>query len=244
VPRLKSKSSYRRGYAVAILVGFGENNAFLWRVYSKVVKPEGTVQLEGQRNSPKDVYNFHEAVINALRPTLKEGVRSIILVSQPRTPYSQAFADHIRRHHNWLTQGPNKVALAEISGFVATSSGVGEIVRNPLFKKLLEGVTSQETKSLLEILESKLASSDTRSVLYSIEDIEKAIIYSDGNSPIPEFLLLTNKYLATNRQKNRIQRLLQIAANKRYKTRVVDSDSPAGKRLTQLGGIVCLSRAP
>jgi stalled ribosome rescue protein Dom34 len=135
------------------------------------------------------------------------------------------------------------VALAEISGFAATSSGVGEIVKNPLFKKLLEGVTSQETKSLLEILESKLASSDTRSVLYSIEDIEKAIIYSDGNSPIPEFLLLTNKYLATNRQKNRIQRLLQIAANKRYKTRVVDSDSPAGKRLTQLGGIVCLSRA-
>jgi hypothetical protein len=35
---------------------------------------------------------------------------------------------------------------------------------------------------------------------------------------------------------------MQIAANKKVRTRVVDAESPAGKRLGQLGGIVCLAK--
>jgi stalled ribosome rescue protein Dom34 len=36
---------------------------------------------------------------------------------------------------------------------------------------------------------------------------------------------------------------MQIAQNKKVKTRVIDAESNAGKRLTQLGGIVCLAKA-
>ena len=60
--------------------------------------------------------------------------------------------------------------------------------------------------------------------------------------PKPEYLLLTDDYLSSSRQKNRVQRLMQIAANRGVKTRVINAESTAGKRLTQLGGIVCLAK--
>jgi len=58
--------------------------------------------------------------------------------------------------------------------------------------------------------------------------------------PEPDYLLLTDMYLAKTRQKNRLHRLMQIAANRNVKTRIVNGESPAGKRITQLGGLICL----
>jgi stalled ribosome rescue protein Dom34 len=243
VDEVVPKAAYRRGYAVAILVGLGENNAALWKVFSKVVKPETPVRLEGTRNEPKAVYNFHEAIVNALRPTLKEGIRSIILASPPRTTYTYEFIDHVRRHHAWLTQGANKMAFAEMTGSAATLSDVAALTKNPLFRKLIQEATSEETVNLLDLLESRLSNSSRDSaVLYSLEDVEDSILYSRKSGLSPEFLLLTDKYLASSRQQSRINRLMQITANKKVKTRVVDAESPAGKRLTQLGGIVCLTK--
>jgi len=68
-----------RGYAVAILIGLEDTAAHLWQVFSKAVKPMTIIRLNGNRSDPKALYNFHESIINALRPTLKEGVRSIIV---------------------------------------------------------------------------------------------------------------------------------------------------------------------
>jgi stalled ribosome rescue protein Dom34 len=54
--------------------------------------------------------------------------------------------------------------------------------------------------------------------------------------------MLTDKYLLNSREKNRIHRLMQIATNRKVKTKIVDAESPAGLRLTQLGGIVCFAK--
>ena len=62
------------------------------------------------------------------------------------------------------------------------------------------------------------------------------------HKPKPEYLMLTDEYLSKSRQKYRVQRLMQVAANKGVKTRVISAESTAGKRLTQLGGIVCLAK--
>lgn len=237
------KSGYRRGYTVAILVGLEEDTAALWKVYSKVVKPEATLQLEGTRDNPKAVYSFHEAIVNALRGTINEGVRSIILASPLRTTYAREFKDHVKRHHAWLMQGANKVAFTEITGSAATLSDVTALTKNSLFYKMMHEATSEETVSLLDLLESRLSSSNgDNAVLYSLEDVEDVIVYSRKGGLTPEFLLLTDKYLANSRKRFRINRLMQIAANKKVKTRVVDAESPAGKRLSQLGGIVCLAK--
>ena len=231
-----------RGYAVAILIGLEDNAAHLWQVFSKVVKPMTSVRLNGTRSDAKALYNFHESIINALRPTLKEGIRSIIVASPSRTNYSQEFITHVNKHHAWLSQGEKKIELAETTGSAATLSQVALLANSSAFRKLISETTSEETGNLLDLLEKRLnTTSRENTVLFSLEEAEKLILYSSKTSTRKaEYLILTEKYLAGSRQKNRLHRLLQIAANKNIKTRVVESESPAGQRVTQLGGFVCL----
>jgi len=236
--------TYRRGYPVAVLVGFEDDRAALWKVYSHVVKPERTVWLEETWNDQKAVYNFLEKIVNALRPTFNEGVRSIILASPARTDHAKKFVEHVRQHHTWLVQGPNKTAFSETVGTAGTLSEVAALVKTPGFRKLIDETTSQETEDLVSLLEKRLNSSDQSTrILYSLKEAEDLILSSHKpGRPDAEYLLLTNKYLSDSREKNRLHRLMQIAANRKVKTRIVDAATPAGVRLTQLGGIVCLAR--
>ncbi len=242
--KLKPKKRYRRGYAVAILAGIEKDSTALWRVFSNVAKPEKTIHINGARGNPKDLYNFHESIINALRPTLKEGVRSIILVSPPRTNYHQEFINHVHEHHKWLTQGPNKVVLSQITGSATTPPQVAALTRTQTFRQLMSKTTEEEIENLVEVLEKRINTTDNNNlVLFSLEEAEKLILKRRKPSePKPEYLMLTNKYLAETRQKNRLHRLMQIAINKKVKTRIINKDTSAGKRLTQLGGFVCLAQ--
>jgi len=241
---MKTKKGYKRGYPVAILIGLEEHKAVLWKVFSKVAKPEKTLTFDGARSNPKALYNFHETIINALRPTLKEGVRSIILASPPRTNYAQEFTSHVRQHHAWLNQGPNKATFSEITGNASNPSQVAALTRTNEFHELISQTTSEETENLIDLLEKRLNTSNRGdAVLFSLEEAENLILkrHKPGR-PKPEYLLLTDRYLADSRKKTRLNRLMQIAQNKKVKTRVINAESPAGQRLTQLGGIVCLAQ--
>lgn len=240
---MKRRRGYRRGYPVAILAGLEDDRAVLWKVFSNVVKPEKTVWLDGIRNDPKAVYNFHESIVNALRPTLKEGVRSVILASPARTNYAQGFIDHIHGHHAWLVQGPNKATISEITGSGGTLPEVAAMTRTPMFGRLICETTSEETEDLVDMLEKHLNSSNQdKVVLYSLMEIEDLILGPQRPSRFTaEYLMLTDEFLSNSHEKNRIHRLMQIATNRNVKTRIVDAESTAGLRLTQLGGMVCLA---
>jgi stalled ribosome rescue protein Dom34 len=244
VNNLKPKKRYRRGYAVAMLVGMEEDSIALWRVFSKVVKPEKTLHINGARSNSKDLYNFHESLVNALRPTLKEGVRSVILASPARTNYHQEFINHVDEHHKWLTQGVNKAAFSKITGSATTPHQVAALTRTQTFRQLISKTTKEETENLIEILDKRINTTDNDNlVLFSLEEAEKLILRRRKPSkPKSDYLMLTNKYLAETRQRNRLHRLIQIAINKKVKTRIISADTPAGKRLTQLGGFVCLAQ--
>jgi stalled ribosome rescue protein Dom34 len=241
---LKPKKRYKRGYPVAILIALEEDKAVMWKVYSEVAKPEITLHIDGARNNPKALYNFHESIINALRPTLKEGVRTIVLAAPPKTKLDQEFTNHIREHHTWLTQGPNKAAFSTITGSASTPSQVAALARTPIFRQLISETAVEETENLIEILEKRLNASDKNNlVLFSLEEAENLILKQQKPSrPKPEYLLLTDKYLKDSRQKNRLHRLMQIAKNKNVKTRIINAESPAGLRLAQLGGLICLAQ--
>jgi stalled ribosome rescue protein Dom34 len=241
---LKRKKRYKRGYPVAILIDLEETTAVTWNVFSKVAKPQKTLHINGTRNNPKALYNFHESIINAIRPALKEGVRSIVLASPARTNHNQEFINHVCEHHKWLTQGPNKAAFSKITGSASTPSQVAQLTRTPAFHQIISETTAAETENLIEILEKRLNDSDKNNlVLFSLEEAENIILkrHKPG-SPKPEYLLLTDKYLAENRAKSRLQRLTQIAANRNVKARIINAESPAGKRLTQLGGLICIAQ--
>jgi stalled ribosome rescue protein Dom34 len=233
--------AYKRGYPVAVLAGIEENQAVLWKIFSHVAKQEATLKLS-TRLDTKAIYNFHEAIVNALRPTLKEGVRSIIIASSQKTSYSQEFLSHLKGHHAWLFSGTNKATINQIAGSATTPTQVSNLTSSLEFKQLIDDTTLQETENLREILEKRL-NTDDQMVLFSLEEAENAIFSTElPGKPKPEYLLLTNSYLEGNRRKNRVHRLMQIAQNKRVKTRIVNSESPAGVRLNQLGGLVCLLR--
>lgn len=225
-------------------MGLEEDTASIWKIYSKVAKPEKTLHLNGARKNPKDLYKFHESIINALRPTLKEGVRSIILASPARTNHHQELINHIREHHKWLTQGPNKAAFSKVTGSAGTPAQVAALTRTLAFRHIISETTEEETENLMEILEKRINAADNNNlVLFSLEEAERLILKRQKPSESkPEYLMLTDKYLAENREKNRLHRLMQIAANKKVKTRIINAESPAGKRLTQLGGFICLAQ--
>jgi stalled ribosome rescue protein Dom34 len=234
--------AYRRGYPVAILLGMDIGHAVLWQVFSQVAKHQQSLPLNGVRSDPKAVYNFHESIVNALRPTLKEGVRSVIIASPTKTSYAQEFVNHIKAHHTWLLQGANKAVFSTITGSASTPQQVAALTKTTTFKELISETTAQETENLLEILEKRLNAADNL-VLFSLQEAENFILYTQAEGkPKPEYLMLTDEYLSKSRQKYRVQRLMQVAANKGVKTRVISAESTAGKRLTQLGGIVCLAK--
>ena len=244
VNALKPKKRYKRGYPVAILLGLEEDTAVLWKVFSKVVKHEKALNINETKDKPKDLYNFNEAIVNALRPTLKEGVRSIIVASPPRTNHNQAFINHICEHHKWLTRGPNKAVFSKIDVLASTRSQVTELTRSTVFRQIICETTAEETENLVRILENRINASDNKNlVLFSLEEAENLILKQQKpNRPKPEYLMLTDMYLAENRKKNRLHRLLQIAVNRNVKTRIVNAESPAGVRLTQFGGFICLAQ--
>ena len=75
-----------------------------------------------------------------------------------------------------------------------------------------------------------------------LKEIEDLIYDRDRRNAFrTEYLLLTTKYLGSSRDRNRIHRLLQISKNREVKTRILNAETSAGKRITQFGGILFLS---
>jgi stalled ribosome rescue protein Dom34 len=120
---------------------------------------------------------------------------------------------------------------------------VAELVKTKKFTDLIAETTSEEADQVVNSFEKHLYGTGNNSVvLYSLKEIEDTVYSQEkGRAFRTEYLLLTDKYLAESKQKNRIHRLLQIAKNKKVKTRVVNAETPAGNRISQFGGIVFFS---
>ncbi|MGA2238428.1 MAG: hypothetical protein ABSG74_04380 [Candidatus Bathyarchaeia archaeon] len=230
---------YRRGYPLAVLIGLEERRAVLWRVFSEVVKLDGTVERGGE------LYDFHESIVNALRPAFKEGIRSIVIAGPPRTDYAVSFLDHVRKHHAWLVrEGPNAATFGELIGSASQPHEVHELVRTKAFREMIGETRSRDADNIATVLEKGLGSEASGTVVsYSLEQIED-LVYGrqEHNSPRPEHVVLTDKYLADTKNRGRILRLLQISKNNGIKTTIVNAETRAGIRLSQLGGLVCFAR--
>jgi stalled ribosome rescue protein Dom34 len=236
------QKNYKRGYPVAVLIGIEQDHAALWHIFSHVAKPQQIIHLNGNRKDSKGLYSFHEAIINALRPVLREGVRSIVVASPPRTSYAQDFQSHLKSHHSWLLQGTNKACVSLMTGSASSPPQVSILTKSAAFKRIVQENANEESENLLEILEKRLSKTDNL-VYFSLQEAENLILYPQAlGKPQPEYLMLTNKYLAESRQKNRVNRLMQIAARNGVKTRVINVESNAGTRLMQLGGLVALAK--
>lgn len=243
--KVRRKRRIKRGYPVAILLGFEDDNAVVWQLFSHTAKLSSKLELEGARTDERIVYNFHESVVEALKPLLREGVRSVVVTAPKKTTYASDFLDHIQKHQRHLIQSKssNKTNFAELIGSANNPAAVTELVQTIRFSEILSEITSQEADHIINIFEKHLyANSSKKRVLYSLEEIEAVVYARERYTPnVRDYLLVTDQYLASSRKKNRINQLLQISKNKRMKIRIVKAESQAGTRINQFGGIVFFS---
>jgi len=135
---------------------------------------------------------------------------------------------------------PNRVTFAELVGSADQPHEVAELVKTKEFRGSIEETTSGEADFIVDALEKCLNSVGAGSVvLFSLKEIEDVVYDRERQGDFrSEYLMLTDKYLADSQDKSRIHRLLQIAGNRKVKTRIVKAEAPAGKRISQFGGIV------
>jgi stalled ribosome rescue protein Dom34 len=222
-----------------VLIGLEERRAVLWRVFSEVVKLDGTVERG------EELYDFNESIVNALRPAFKEGVRSIVLAAPARTDYAENFLEHIRKHHAWLVrEGPNAAAFGELVGSAGRPHEVHELVRSKAFREMIGETRSRDAENIAAGLEKSLGSDESETVVwYSLEQIEDLVYGRQEHDNLrPEHVVLTDKYLAGTKNRGRVLRLLQISKNNGIKTTIVNAETRAGIRLSQLGGLVCFAK--
>jgi stalled ribosome rescue protein Dom34 len=157
-----------------------------------------------------------------------------------KSTYALDFLDHVRKHHAYLLQSknPNRATFAQVIGSADRLDKVAELVKTKEFRKIIAETTAKEADNIVNALEKHLSSSNTV-ILCSLKEIEDIVYYMQGHDQFgTKYLMLTDRYLADSKEKNRIQRLMQISKNKKVETRIVKSETPAGKRISQFGGIV------
>ncbi|MCK4885154.1 hypothetical protein KAS24_03685, partial [Candidatus Bathyarchaeota archaeon] len=164
---VKRKRRYRRGYPVALLVGFEDDHVVLWRIFSRVVKLSLRLEFEGRRTDAQALYKFRESVVSALKPVLNEGVRTIVVAAPVRTTYAQDFLEHVRKHHRYLIQSksPNRANFAKLVGSADDRIKVAELVKTKQFTELIAETTSEEADQVVNSLEKHLYCTNNNAVV-------------------------------------------------------------------------------
>lgn len=245
MPKKSKRKRPKRGYPVAILIGLDKKNAHFWKIYSEQIKPDCIVKLKGKRiaSGDKNLYKFHEEIVNILRPQIKEGLRSLILVSEPKTDYTKDFLEHIKKHHLWLTKDRSNysISIGTLDGRAGNIDEISELTGKEGFKLIIEKTVSSEADDILKLFEKRINDEKSNYFSYSLEEIEHKIFsLTDSQKMKPEYLLITEKYLKKTKYKNGINRLIQIAQNKKIKTKIIKEEITAADRLDEFGGIILM----
>lgn len=243
----KRKVRKKRGHPVGILIGLTDDSAVFWRIFSEIIKPDIIIKRGRKRRNQDDkqLYHFHEAIVDKLRPIIKEGIKSVVVAAPPKKDYAKEFHNHVNKHHSWLLKkGKNTAAFNEIIGLAKTIKNVNYLVRQDFFKEAVEETSNQEGLLILEDLDKLInKSNDYSKILYTVKEIEKEIDKKWKSYEIkPNYIILTDEYLENSRQKNRIHRILQIAKNHGIRTKIVNAESEAGIRVNSFGGLVSFTK--
>ena len=242
----KRKKRVRRGHPIAILIGLHDNDAVFWRIFSETIRFHFKINRGRKRRNQnkKQLFHFHEEIINTLRPIINEGIRSVILLSPPKEVYSDEFLNHVNKHHSWLLKKGNQgVVFSKIVGNQAkTQKDVYYLKTQEYFKDLVEKTSNQEALLILEELTEVIKKNEKFSkILYTWREIdhELRLIKQNPNLPKPNYIILTEEYLKNPKNRNKTHRILQIAKNLEIRTKIVSQESEAGISVEKFGGLVC-----
>jgi stalled ribosome rescue protein Dom34 len=220
----------RRGYPVAVLVGLENKRSIFWNVFSNSVKT-GVVKTWNDNE-----YNFFESMVDELRPSIKQGIKTVLLASDDKKKYD-GFMGHIKKHQGWMLKGYelNRVSFQYVEGSAKDEDAVMELVNASGFSDKIREAGDGDMKLVMSVLEKRLSSrGGIETLMFSLNEAENAV-YGSG---AVEYIITAQKF--QERHRRRIQRLFQVAENKGIKTSVLPPDSPYIGRVAQFGGLVCL----
>lgn len=245
------KKRQKRGYLLALLIGFDEHSINLWKVYTHSIKPYKNLKLKRKwkYSDSKQKYHYYEDLVDLIRPLVKEGLKSILLVNAPKKEYAEGFLEHINKHHQWLvrSRGNNQVSFGKLEGNARNLKDIKYLMSKEESSEILKSTTSEEAELIIAQLEKAINADDNDIlVLYGLRDIER-FIYKGGKRDLTaaeklDYLLMTENILKNPKLRNRVHRLKQIAENKGIMTRIFPEESPAGDRINQFGGILCFKK--
>ena len=217
---------------MAVLVGLENKRAMFWNVFSNAIK-QGPVKAWTDNE-----YNFFEGIVDELRPSIKQGVKTVLLTSEDKKKYD-GFMEHIQKHQGWMLKGYalNRVSFQFLEGSARDSDSVTELVSASGFKDTIREAGEGDMKLVIGVLEKRLSSRNGIETLrFSLEEVEDAVY----NKVPVEYVLVSQRFQEQHRR--RVQRLFQVAENKGVKTSVLPDNSPHIGRVSQFGGLVCLLR--
>ena len=220
----------RRGYPVAILVGLENKKAIFWNIYSN------SVRIGSVKEWTDNEYNFFESLVDELRPSIKQGIKTVVLASESKKKY-EGLMGHIEKHQGWMLKGYelNRVSFQFLEGTARDIDSVTELVNELDFKESIRKAGEGDMQLIMGVLEKRLSSRDGIETLrFSLKEVEDTV-YNDVEA---EYLLVTQRFLKQHNR--RVQRLLQIAENKGVKTRIIPPESNYGPRIAQFGGLILL----
>jgi stalled ribosome rescue protein Dom34 len=242
-----------KGFPVAIAVSLTENRANLWILHSRKVTPGGTLKNAHRRSNLPELYKFHEGIVDLLRPHIKEGTRTVIMICPPKSVYFAEFMGHLTKHHGWLVRpnSPNVTSFSEFAGTAADLETMRELVNTEAFQLLLNEAYDTEGETLVELLEKRFkAPGMEEQFFYTLDQIEQLLVDGKteagynvvGTDSTAEYLLFAENFYQRQKSHARVQRCIQLAKNQGFRVKILKEESEAGQKVASFGGVVCLIR--
>ncbi len=248
---MKDKRRQKRGYHVAVLVGFDEQAIHIWYVFSESVKKVKTISLsrKWKNADDRDKVQFYEKIINEFRSSINQGLKSILLASPPNSSLSHNFLEYIKKHHRWLidSRGDSQVSYGILTGNARNLEETWHLLQQEENKEIIKRTTAQEAYLLMKQLEKSINLDQVNyRVVYGLNEIEEIILKGGKKDKKVanklDYLLMTDELLENSKQNNRLYRLKQIAENKGIITKIISNESLAGIRINEFGGIICFKK--
>ncbi|MHA1932454.1 MAG: hypothetical protein ACW96X_07935, partial [Promethearchaeota archaeon] len=110
------------------------------------------------------------------------------------------------------------------------------------FKDLIDNTSNQEGLLILDELTKIINKNEKLSkILYTVREIDNELrfIRQNPNLTKPDYIILTDEYLKSSKNRNKTHRILQVAKNLEIKTKIVSLESEAGAIVGKFGGLIC-----
>ncbi len=231
-------SRKKKGYSIGLCVVFNEWGARVYQLLSNKIKNISNVSLGKKYNNfdQKELYKFHESIINAIRPFIREENKAIVVVAPKKTKYWEAFSSHLKKGHRWL----DSVAFELFDAEISNDDQMRELYQTEAFKIAIGQARAEESDNLENDINKYMNKlTESSNLLYGINEIETWFLENRSkDQKIDAILLMSEEFLEKNHGAPKVQRIRQLAKNRGVAEKIFEHDSGMNIRLKELGGIV------